>query len=183
MGAAGTKAKKTAKKPSSDPRSGGTPDTRLSNVLDLFEHLSDPVCLRVLALADEMSSVAEIGKAGALDPSAIRDHLAKLRKDGLVAVRPQGKQELCSLTDRGQRVLGLVRWLVYLEQPQEKPPITTPIDPALLKDLGGLVEDPEVWFRTPNVVFEGRSPIELLGTPDEARLRNRILAAKLGMFS
>jgi DNA-binding transcriptional ArsR family regulator len=183
MGAAGTKAKKTAKELSPAPRSGGTSDTRLSNVLDLFKHLSDPVCLRVLALADEMSSVAEIGTAGALDQSAVGDHLAKLRKDGLVAVRQQGKHEVCSLTDRGQRVLGLVRWLVYVEQPQEKPPITTPIDPALLKDVGGLVEDPEAWFRTPNVVFEGRSPIELLGTPDEQRLRDRIEAAKFGAFS
>ncbi len=61
--------------------------------------------------------------------------------------------------------------------------MTTPIDPALLKDVGGLVNDPETWFLTPNMVFEGRAPIELLGTPDEQRLRDRIEAAKFGMFS
>jgi Protein of unknown function (DUF2384) len=58
-----------------------------------------------------------------------------------------------------------------------------PIDPAMLKDIGGFVDDPEAWFHRPNGEFEGRAPIELLGTPDEARLRNRIEMAKLGMFS
>ena len=57
------------------------------------------------------------------------------------------------------------------------------IDPALLDEIDGLVDDPLLWFTTPNEVFEGRQPIELLGTPEEPRLRNRILMAKLGMFS
>jgi hypothetical protein len=45
------------------------------------------------------------------------------------------------------------------------------------------VDDPESWFRTPNPAFAGRQPIELLGTAEEPMLRNRIEAAKLGMFS
>jgi Protein of unknown function (DUF2384) len=57
------------------------------------------------------------------------------------------------------------------------------IDPALLKDVGGFVDDPEAWFHRPNGEFEGRAPIEMLGTPDEARLRNRIEMTKQGMFS
>jgi uncharacterized protein (DUF2384 family) len=57
------------------------------------------------------------------------------------------------------------------------------IDPALLYDMSGFVDDPEEWFRTPNMVFEGRAPIELLGTPDEAVLRNRINMAKYGLYS
>jgi hypothetical protein len=57
------------------------------------------------------------------------------------------------------------------------------IDPALLKDVGDFVDDPETWFHRPNMEFEGRAPIELLGTPDEARLRERIEAAKLGLFT
>jgi len=36
---------------------------------------------------------------------------------------------------------------------------------------------------TPGSEFEGRKPVDLLGTSDEPRLRNRIEAAKLGMFS
>ena len=46
-----------------------------------------------------------------------------------------------------------------------------------------LVDDPKAWFLRPNGEFEGRKPIELLGTPDEARLKNRIEASKLGLFS
>jgi hypothetical protein len=57
------------------------------------------------------------------------------------------------------------------------------IDPALLEDVGAFVDDAEGWFHTANVEFEGRKPIDLLGTPDEARLRNRIEMAKHGMFS
>ena len=60
---------------------------------------------------------------------------------------------------------------------------TMAIDPLLLEQVGAFVDDPETWFRTPNVVFEGRKPVDLIGTDDEARLRNRIEAAKLGMFS
>ncbi len=57
------------------------------------------------------------------------------------------------------------------------------IDPNLVSDVGDFVDDPEGWFHTPNVEFEGRAPIELLGTPEEARLRNRIEMAKYGLFS
>jgi uncharacterized protein (DUF2384 family) len=60
---------------------------------------------------------------------------------------------------------------------------SAPIDAKLLEDVAGFVDAPEEWFRTPNAAFEGRRPIELLGTADEPRLRNRIAAAKLGMFS
>ncbi len=49
--------------------------------------------------------------------------------------------------------------------------------------MGGFVHDAEAWFRTPNAVFEGRRPVELLGTPDEQTLRERIEAAKYGFFS
>jgi hypothetical protein len=64
-----------------------------------------------------------------------------------------------------------------------KPETSVVIDPALLEDVEGFVNDAEAWFHTPNPEFEGRKPIELLGTPDEAWLRNRIDMAKHGMFS
>jgi hypothetical protein len=56
------------------------------------------------------------------------------------------------------------------------------IDPALLEDVGWFLDDPEAWFYRPNHEFEGRAPIELLGTPDEAMLRNCIQATKYGQF-
>jgi hypothetical protein len=68
-----------------------------------------------------------------------------------------------------------------VEKPEVDPRPT--IDPVLLNDVGGFVDDPEAWFHRPNGEFEGRAPIELLGTPDEARLRNRIEMTKQGLFS
>ena len=62
-------------------------------------------------------------------------------------------------------------------------PIETRIDSSLLKELSALVDDPVAWLKTPNVAFEGRKPIDLLGTDDEVRLRNRIGMASQGMFS
>ena len=115
--------------------------------------------------------------------SAIRGHLATLRDDGLVSLRRTGGRDAYSLTDRGRRVLELVRWLVYVQPAPQETSAAIPIDPELLADVGGFVHDPAAWFRTPNVVFEGRRPVELLGTPDEQELRDRIEAAKLGMFS
>ncbi len=69
------------------------------------------------------------------------------------------------------------------DQRDHPTPSTVPIDADLLADVEGFVDDPEVWFLTPNSEFEGRKPVDLLGTPDEPRLRNRIEAAKLGLFS
>lgn len=61
--------------------------------------------------------------------------------------------------------------------------IRSRIDPELLDDVRGFVDDPQAWFETPNIEFEGRKPIDLLGTDDEPWLRNRIMGAKFGMFS
>ena len=183
MGTVRTKGTKPARKPSRAPRNGSGRGTRLEEVATLLKHVGDPVCLTILALADEASRISEIAASISEDPSKVSGHLATLRNDGLVALGRRGEQDLYSLTDRGRKVLELVRWLVYVEQPREEAPLHIPIDPALLADVGGIVDDPEAWFRTPNVVFEGRRPIELLGTPDEQRLKDRVEAAKLGMFS
>ena len=44
----------------------------------------------------------------------------------------------------------------------------TVIDPVLLDEVSAFVDDAEAWFNTPN---------------EEIRLRNRIQAARLGLFS
>jgi DNA-binding transcriptional ArsR family regulator len=184
MGAAGTKTKKTAEKAAPSPRSGASPDARFSEVSSVFKHVGDPGCLSILfAVSEEDRSVAEIGSVLEQDPSAMVYHLALLRHVGLILPGRTGKQDLYSLTDRGRRVVELARWLALDEQPPDEAPVTTSIDPALLKDMGGMVDDPVGWFLTRNPEFQWRRPIELLGTPDEEWLRNRILAAKLGMFS
>jgi hypothetical protein len=73
-----------------------------------------------------------------------------------------------------------------LKIPETKKPVIDPrptIDPVLLEEVGHFLEDAEGWFRTPNTTFEGRAPIELLGTPEEARIRERIDAANLGLYT
>jgi hypothetical protein len=39
------------------------------------------------------------------------------------------------------------------------------------------------WLNTPNTLFAGRKPKDLIGTEDEYQLRNAIRAIKHGVFS
>jgi Protein of unknown function (DUF2384) len=66
-----------------------------------------------------------------------------------------------------------------------KPPVDPlpAIDPSLLTEVEQFLDDADGWFRTPNMTFEGRAPIELLGTPEESRIRERIEAAKYGLYT
>jgi DNA-binding transcriptional ArsR family regulator len=145
----------------------------------------DPVRLNILlSLADAECSVDESCAALEQSQSAMVQHFALLRHGGLIAPRIRGKQKVYSLTAKGRLVADAVRPLLRNERPRLREiPATTRIDSALLEDVSGFVDDPDGWFHTPNVEFEGRRPIELLGTPDEQRLRERVEAAKLGMFS
>ncbi len=150
-----------------------------------LKYASDPVRLSILlTLHERERSLRELGAAIAQNPLAFSHHLALLRHGDLVNPRRQGKQSVYSLTDRGRWMTDLVRTLLRDEQSDDgKASKAAPIDPTLLEDVAGFVDDPESWFRMPNAEFEWRRPIELLGTPDETRLRDRIEAAKLGMFS
>jgi len=51
----------------------------------------------------------------------------------------------------------------------------------LQPDLG-VVADPEVWLQTPHTHLGGESPIRLIGTPQEQRLRDLLRAIKHGML-
>jgi len=166
------------------PRKGLSREAHLSEVSNRLK-IANPVRLSILlTLAEGGRSAGELGAAIEQSQSAISHHLALLRHGEFVSPRRQGKQHLYSLTDRGRWMVNLVRTLVDGEQTQGRAvPMTIPIDRSLLEDVAGFVDDPEQWFRTPNAEFEWRRPIELLGTPDEPRLRDRIEAAKLGMFS
>lgn len=46
-----------------------------------------------------------------------------------------------------------------------------------------IVPDAATWLKTPNSLFGGRTPEELLGRPEEAVLRNLVLGMKDGIFS
>ena len=63
-------------------------------------------------------------------------------------------------------VADAVRPLLRDEQTRKREiPVPIPIDPTLLEDVGGFVDDPDGWFHTPNVEFEGRRPIECWARP------------------
>ena len=138
-----------------------------------FRKVSDPPRLFILrTLLDHDDGVGPLCNAVGQSQSAVSHHLVLLHEGGLIHSRREGNQEVYFLSGKGPPNRGLIQSL------------TSPtIDSSLLDDVGGFVDDPEVWFHTSNEAFEGRKPIELLGTADEARLRNRIEAAKLGMFS
>jgi uncharacterized protein (DUF2384 family) len=50
-------------------------------------------------------------------------------------------------------------------------------------ELETIVDNPGLWLDSPNPLFGGRTPRELLGTPDEKLLEDWIGAVKHGMFS
>ncbi len=182
MGTVRTKGGKTGGKPSRPPRNGARPDRCLDEVSGIFKHVGDPVCLSILlALEERARTGAGIGAAIELKLSDIVYHLALLRHAGLIS--PRGNQDLYTLTDRGRAVMQLAQSLIHDDQPRNEAPEIDSIDPALLADVGGFVDDPVGWFLTRNPELLWRRPIELLGTPDEQILRDRIEAAKYGLFS
>ena len=53
----------------------------------------------------------------------------------------------------------------------------------LTHEVARIVADPEVWLQTPHAHLGGESPITLIGTPEEQRLRDLLRAIKHGMVS
>jgi hypothetical protein len=66
-------------------------------------------------------------------------------------------------------------------------PATYPRDPDLDVDIHKLIDevvpDPDTWKVTPNPVFGLKRPVDLIGEPEEAILRDTLRAAKQGAFS
>lgn len=59
----------------------------------------------------------------------------------------------------------------------------TPGLKKLIKKVATVIDDPEEWLNRPNPQFEGRRPIDLVGTDDEIRVHIVIEAAQQGCFS
>jgi DNA-binding transcriptional ArsR family regulator len=127
-------------------------------------------------------------------PREVVSDLAALRGSGFVLARRAGAITVYLPTALGARFtkrllatkrIGISAATTMSKTPSPKRSGHTPgpIDSALLDDVGAFVENAQAWFLTPNSFFEDRRPIDLLGTPDEARLRKRIAAAKCGMFT
>jgi DNA-binding transcriptional ArsR family regulator len=198
MGAAHTKSKTSAAKPLSWRGVEAIPKSATINGMGksarrkaiakasaIFRMAGDPIRLNVLlTLTEGERGVGDLCTQLSQSQPAISHHLALLRHNGLIQHRRLGKQNLYSLTDRGRQVADGLRTIVPFGLARKPRRMRTkPIDPAILDDVSGFVDDAEDWFHSPNPAFEGRKPVELLGTADEPRLRNRIAAAKLGLFS
>jgi DNA-binding HxlR family transcriptional regulator len=145
---------------------------------------SDPAMASILISlsAGELGAEA-LAQAVGLDRAEVGRRLAALSEFGLSIARENEDEgrSLYSLTAKGRYVVRFLESMISWERrPSES---HAEIDPALLERLGEILVDPEEWFHTPNTVFEGRRPLDLLGTPDEPRLRNQIEAARQGMFS
>ncbi len=67
--------------------------------------------------------------------------------------------------------------------PAPEPKISRSELTKLIKKVGTVVEAPEDWLNTPNPQFEGRRPIDLIGTDDEIRVHIIVEAAQQGCFS
>lgn len=140
----------------------------------------------LLTLAEGERGASDLRELLRQSQPAISHHMAMLRHGGLIQPRRHGRQSLYSLTDRGRTVADGLRGILPMELARPDRHARAKrgsIDRAMLEDVGGFVEDPARWFNTPNPDFEGRRPVDLLGTTEEPRLRNRIAAARLGLFS
>ncbi len=157
----------------------------VSKASAVFKMVGDPIRLNLLlTIAEGECAVGELCADLGQSQPTISHPLALLRLGGFIQHRRLGKKNLYSVTDRGRQLVGQLRKIIPLNHASKPQRIETKaIDPALLDDVSGFVDDAEGWFPRPNAEFEGRSPVDLLGTSEEQRLRNRIEAAKFGMFS
>ena len=157
------------------------PTQKVATASAMMKMASDPVRINaLLMLAEGDRNVGELATAFGQSQPAISHHLALLRYGGLIQPRRQGKQKFYFLTENGRE---FAIFLSKLVPKKSRTAQASPIDKSLLEDVGGFVDNPQDWFHTPNPMFEGRKPIDLMGTNEEPRLRNRIEAAKFGMFS
>ena len=125
----------------------------------ILKNASDPGRLVVLlALADGERESIDLADSLEEGIQSLNVNLAFLTHAGMVAGRRHANRQVYSLTARGRGITALVQTLLREEHAKTSPPI--PIDPKLLDDVRGFVDDPDEWFRTPNVAFEGRQPIE-----------------------
>jgi DNA-binding transcriptional ArsR family regulator len=157
----------------------------MSEALRLLQIIADPTRSQIIqSLAEGEKTVKELCNLVGGSQPATSHHLALLRNAGVVTRQRQGNKDVYVLTEQGTLLAKFKVVTKVRSKDQERSGAKSlGIDPALLDDVAGFVDDPEAWFTTPNEVFGGQKPIELLGTDDEPRLRNRIEMAKLGMFS
>ena len=84
----------------------------------------------------------------------------------------------CAISRRGNLVTS------RKSMPAAKPALATKIkllpgeSPDVLADVRELLTNADEWMNTPNTILGGRSPNELIGTPDEIRIRHILRGVK-----
>jgi DNA-binding transcriptional ArsR family regulator len=157
---------------------------RLPQVARLLRGVSDPNRLRILlAMADGQKTVGQICERLGQSAPEVNHHLLILWASKVVDSHREGKETRYELTEPGSRFLDSAFGLLDEADPVPEPAISRSELKKLIKKVGTVVEDPEDWLYTPNPQFEGRRPIDLIGTDDEIRVYIIIEAAQQGFFS
>jgi DNA-binding transcriptional ArsR family regulator len=136
-----------------------------------------------MVLADGKKSPSQVRERLGLSLPEIAHHLALLRVYGFIHCHREGKRNHYELTELGESVVDLAQRLLDKAHLPPRPPLTKSDWKKLVKKVGAVVEDPEDWLNTPNPRFEGRRPIDLIGTREERRVHIIIEAAAQGCFS
>jgi DNA-binding transcriptional ArsR family regulator len=160
---------------------------QLKTVSHCFRLLSDPTRMQILWILEGGGQHIDAlcSRLGQPQPT-VSHHLALLRHENILTPKHEGNRNYYNLTAIGTGLIQALRSLDFApkaERLSSHEGLTPEHQQSILEELQGLVDDPDDWLRTPNAVFENRRPVDLIDTPDEPRLRNRIQAAKMGMFS
>jgi DNA-binding transcriptional ArsR family regulator len=171
----------TVQKGPAAPARRGEEFRRLSQLL---KQVSEPTRLRLLLiLADGPKSTNQICQRLGQGELEVRHHLALLRASKVVDSSREGKETRYQLTEPGSQFLDSARGLFEEADPIPDPGINKSELKKLIKKVATVIDDPEDWLNTPNPQFEGRRPIDLIGTDDEIRVHIIIEAAQQGCFS
>ncbi len=150
----------------------------------LLRQVSEPTRLRILlTLADGPKRTGRICEQLGQGEPEVRHHLALLRASKVVDSCREDKETCHQLTERGSQFLNSILRLFREAEPAPEPRISKSELKKLIKKVGSVVGDPEDWLNSPNPRFEGRRPIDLIGTDDEIRVHIIIEAAQQGFFS
>lgn len=166
----------------------GSPTTAVAHDVDLdraskqLKFVSDPSRLQIMMLlAGGERHVTDVCKDLDQSQPEISQQLILLNSIGLIEAWREGQDDFCRLTSSGS---SLVNTILLLSGPGAIGPFPPDRLPEELREeVAEVTDDPEGWMRTPNPQFEGRRPVDLLGTPDEPRILRVIRAAQQGFFA
>lgn len=149
-----------------------------------LKYVSEPTRLQILlALCDGKKSTAQICERLGRSQSELSDHLAMLRFSKVVDSSREGSESYYELTAPGTKFVDSILGLLDGSDLSPVPVLDKLALRKLIKKVATVVDDPEDWLSTPNPQFEGRRPIDLIGTKDERRVHIIIEAAQQGCFA